>query len=131
MKPSLHFPTGFIVSFFVLIPLIFLLGCAAQPSPQLDSLQEQVSALRVDIEEIQETREDIKRLGADIDRLNEKLENVSFSPIQKLDESSRLLLSNMANSKAEMQELIDEVSVIKENFNEYSQVIGLSDQREF
>lgn len=113
----------------MLIPLFFLSSCLAQPNPQLDSLQKQISALRVDIEELHETREDIKRLGADIDRLSGKLENTSINPIQRLDDTSRLLVGNMASTKAQMQELADEVSIIKENFNEYTQVIqNISDQ---
>ncbi len=114
-KGKTHFPLLFF--------LLSLFACATQPNPQLDSIQEQISALRVDIEELREEHQGIKRLGADIGRLNEKLEQTSLNPAGRVEENTRLLLQNFADSRIQMQELADEVSAIQENFSEHSQVI--------
>ena len=109
--------------------LLSLVACAAQPNPQLDSIQEQISALRVDMEELREENRGIKRLGADIGRLSEKLEESSLKPAGRVEENTRLLLQNFADSRIQMQELADEVSIIQENFSEHSQVIrNISEQ---
>jgi tol-pal system protein YbgF len=121
--------THFWGNFPLLIFLLLLFACAAQQNPQLDSIQEQISALRVDIEELREEHRGIKRLGADIGRLNEKLEETSLNPVSRVEENTRLLLQNFADSRIQMQELVDEISIIQENFSEHSQVIrNISDQ---
>ena len=108
---------------FILSPLLFLIACLAQTNPQLDSLQEQISAMRVDIEEFQETRRDIKHLGSDIAILNNNLNKSFLNSIQRMEADSLLLLQNVADSKIQTKDLADEVSAIKESFDEHSQII--------
>lgn len=119
-------------SFFIFISSsLFLLACIAQPNPQLDSLQEQISAIRVDIEELLETREDIKHLGADIAILNKNLNKSFLNSIRRIEDDSRIIIRNIADSKIQTTDLTDEVSAIKENFNEHSQIIrNISDRIE-
>ena len=113
----------FVGNILCVIPLFGLFACIPQQTPQLDSLQEQISALRTDIEEVQESRRDIRRLGADISQLSSKLDENTLNPTRRVEETSRLLLQNIVDSRIQMKELVDEISAIKENFNEHSQVI--------
>ena len=112
-----------------MVPFFLLSACASQPNPQMDSIQRQISALRADIEELYQIRLDTKNLGADVSQLNSKFDENYLEPIRRLEEISRTVLQNVADSKAQMQELADDISAIKENLNEYSQVImNISDR---